>query len=363
MTGDVSIVEDGVDRSRRGPTPPWAWLILGAAAGCGIGVLTFGPNQAPLSEETGPAPELTIEAPTDDDQAGGIGEVVDGFPDTLVAVVESEVAEFEHLMWPVQGEQIVRMLTNFSTGTATFDEYGRHMAVGAPAGVSEQWTLRVGRPTRFRDVASDVSGFAWHDGLPSVLSYTKEVDGRWQLWTFGMAKEPELVSGDGPTGQIAAWGDWGWVMQDGVSLTFLSPSGEVMTRRNGRVLDSAPDGTILIDDAGLQLVSADGRGFGTELDVDHYGSIRAAELSPDGTHIALLDQAKLVVAPLDGGEIVESPVAGGGPHLTWTSDSRFVVSAWFSGVLVIDMDEPGRPHTNLISGRALTLATVPLSRR
>lgn len=365
MRGDVSIVEDGIDHAERRPSsiPPWVWLSIGAVFGFALGVVSLGSDAGPSSQGTETELFPTLDTPVDGGESEGIGQRVNGFPDTLVAVVEGDTS-LEHVMWPVDRDPIVRRLPRLIAGEARFDQLGRYMVIGTAADDSGRMTVRVGRPTRLQEVVTDVTGFAWHDSRAGILSYTEDIDGEWHLWVVDASLEPELIlSGGGLEGTVAAWGDWGWLIQESPgTLVELTPSGEVVATFPGTGLDSHPDGSILIEDLGLGLVSA-GDTFRLDIDIGNGGSIRAAEISPNGRLVALSNRTTLAVAPLEGGDLIEVPVSSESPDLAWTSDSRFVVSTWAGGVVIVDLEQPGRPHTDLITKEALSVATVPLRDR
>lgn len=226
--------------------------------------------------------------------------------------------------------------------------------------------LSVGTPRRIRPVAANVSGYAWHDSEPDLLAYTRVADGEWELWNVDSLLEPELViRGIGIEGKVVTWGDWGYAIQEADRVRLLTPEGEFKAMAAGRALDSIPDGWVAMSDGGLKLVSSGGgvnRLDAVELGL--LGEIESARFSPDGTKLVVVGGAGHLIIPLDDEEgVIHAPVTSGFPQLAWTSDSRFVISPWIRGVLIIDTERRGQSQTYLTRHVVVAVATVPLTDR
>lgn len=379
MTGDVRVVEDGLEeaaneRAPRGPS--WLWLAVGFVSGLGLAIVFFtagsepqgsSENQATFPEVVQPAEEIADQpaSETTVSEPEGVGEVVQGFPDTLVAVTQVS-GNLSYLTWPLSGPPLSASMAGFSSGTVRFDSSGRLLAMASPVADSDLALLSMGAPQRIRAIAADVSGFAFHDSEAGRLAYTQVVDGEWQLWTVDASLEPELITGDvGAFGSVASWGDWGYAVQDEGAVTLLTPAGEVKAQTVGRALDSAPDGWLAVSDDGLKLVSAGGGVRRLEADeLGILGEVESASFSPDGTKLDVVGGGGHLIIPLDGeGQVVHAPVTSGFPQLAWSSDSRFVVSPWIRGVLIIDSVVDGKSYTALTRQTVVAVATIPLANR
>lgn len=371
MARDASVLEDGVETATSTtPGPgPWIWLIVGVALGVAAGALWFNsPTPSVTQGPIQPAGPLQIEEAPEEAEPAGLGEIVDGFPDTLVAVTHAQNRgpNLEHLTWPLAGPPESTPLSGSDGDLVRFDAAGRQLAVGTSMADATGLLLSVGRSQQMTPLTSDVTSFAWHDSEPGRLSYTKVVDGEWLLWSVDGSMEPQLITrGIMIDGEIAAWGSWGWAVQnDPDTFSTFTPSGGLQSMLDGKVLDSRSSGWILVDNDGLQIVFPGGEVRDLAIPTMSTGTAEVGKMSPDGTRVAVINGASLLVADLDVmGEVIEAPVAAGTPQLTWTSDSRFLISPWMRGVLIMDIDRSGRSYSDLISQGVVAVGTVPLADR
>lgn len=290
------------------------------------------------------------------DESVGIADAVPGFPDALVAVSETEGRALEYLLWPVAGDPIAPPLPAGDFGTAAFDTSGSWLAISTQVPDSKGLVLSVGRPAFLQPHASNVTSFKWHDGNQPALAYAQVVDDEWHLWEIrppGLV--PELrASGLEPGGLVAAWGDWGWVIQDLVNnqITLLTPDGELKTTVDGVVFDSTPAGWMIIgDDTGLHWLSSGGGLRALDIGIESIGPILTLAIAPDGESIAMVGTNGVKISPVDGDGIVteKTPFFTESPVVAWSSDSRFVVLPSVRGVLVFDRVRGGRSFQNLTS--------------
>ena len=365
MVGDVKVVMDGVDRDRpkRRPNPPWIWVVAGLVVGFGFGALLSTPvttAPVPADDQTPQEPVSTVEEIPD---PVGIADAVPGFPDALVAVSETEGRALEYLLWPVAGDPIARPLPAGDFGTAAFDTSGSWLAISTQVPDSEGLVLSVGRPAFLQPHASNVTSFKWHDGNQPALAYTQVVDDEWHLWEVGPDRNSEIKArGLDPAGKVAAWGDWGWAIQNPVNnqITLLTPDGELKTTVDGVVFDSYPAGWMVFgDDEGLHWLSSGGGLRSLDIAVESIGPILTLAVSPDGESVAMLGAGGLKVSPLNGdGLVMVAPFTVELPVLVWSSDSRFVVLPWMRGVVVFDVVGGGRSFEQLTNYMVNTVSVI-----
>ena len=365
MAGDVRVVEDGLEQR-----PPvrrlgsaWVWLVTGIAVGLLFGVVLFTPSTADVDDlpvAATPPPIAPTEEPANPQ---GIADVIPGFPDALVVVTSDDGQSLSHILWPVERDKVTRSLPGGDSGKVSFDVSGAWIATATHVPDAEGFVLSMGRATFLVPLASNVASFSWHDEEFALLSYTQLVDGEWLLWVVGPDRNPDLITrGVGIEGGVAAWGDWGWAIQDqSGEVTLLTSTGEFNEAYEGIALDSHPTVGVVIDDDGLMLVSPSGvvSALGTSL--DSIGGAGAAEISPDGTKLAVVGVSGLEVLPVDGeGEVIHAPFTTVPSQITWSSDSRFVIVPWAGGIIVVDTVETGR-YEDLTRQRVLAVAVIPLS--
>jgi len=368
VTGDIRVIEDGADRRtrERPPTPPWVWILVGLAIGVGFAVVFATPSS------TDPVPDAVVDTVDEfapvalSDSPVGVAGSVPGFPDAIVAVTRSGRQNLEHLLWPVAGNPVIRPLPVGAFGDAKFDVTGTWLAISTRVPDTGETFLSMGKPASLRPLASDVGGFAWHDSQSGLLAYTQVSDEGRQLRVSNAGREPQIVVADiGATGQVATWGDWGWALQDESGLiTILNQEGEIRTTQ-GTVLDSHPDGSILVFDeqgAGLILLGADGTSRTVDIDLSTMGGVSAGAISPDGNSVAVIGSLGLNVTAIAGdGPEVRVPFTSSISKVSWSSDSGFVVIPFLSGVIIVNIDS-AETYEMLREHTVIEASVIPLSR-
>jgi len=341
MVAAPKVVEDTgeepheIDRAQR-----WGWLTAGLVVGAGLSVLFLRVDVPPT-----PTTSVVLEADVrSNDQEDGIGEVVEGFPDGLVAATRSDGQSLELLIWPLRGEPYERTIpvgVSQPAGPVSFDVSGRGIATLIPLPEGDLGVLYAGIPENAAIVASEVTGYSWHDTAAFQLSYTTMVDGELLLWAVRHNQaEPELVTrAVGIDGHLAAWGDWGYAVQDEARdrVVLLTETGEIKDTHPGQVLDSHGSGWLAIRDDGVSLLSAGGGVSGLDRE-DLDDEVLAGRFSVDREQLALLTREHVQVLSLeDDSALIESGGRAGVPQLTWTSDGRFVLyPAATRGIWVVD---------------------------
>lgn len=346
------------------------WLAVGLAVGIGLAVVfSLASSGEPQEAETpvsfpdlGQPDDEADQTPTTETAPEGVGEVVPEFPDTLLAVTQLGGGNLGLLTWPISGPPIEAPLPGFATAEVEFDQSGRMVAMGTPVAESDGVLLSFGTPPRIQPLAADVTGFAWHESEIGALAYTQVVDGEWHLSVVDRFREIRLVAtGPDVDAVVVAWGSWGFAVQDGGQVTLLTESGEVGQSFTGRLLDADADGRVVLYDGEISLIEASGVSRGLAGDVDLLGELEVALISPDGTKLAVVGGAGHMVIPLDGdGEVTHAPVTSGFPQMVWSTDSRFVVSPWIRGVLIIDTERSAQPVAELTRHTIVAVTTVPL---
>ncbi len=357
MKGEINLSEDTPEESA--PSTFWWWLAAGIALGLAAGVVFVGPAVT----ETEPLPEEPEVSPEPSQDSAGISEVVSGFPDALVAVVAGEGRTLSHLIWPLQGAQILRALPLGGQGDARFDPSGRWLAVTTVVPEDQGALLSFGRAPNVTPVVSGVTAMAWHDTAPATLAYTRRVGDQGQLWVVGSDRRPSLISEGLDLGRVAFWGYWGYVLQDEGEVVFLSLEGDRTASARGRALASHPSGWVLVTDGeGLKLVSPRGEVERVRISTD-LGEPLSAALSPDFTRVAIVGSRKAIVAGLDGDpsqEVVITPDLLAPPtQAVWSSDSRFVMVPLGLGVWVYDREEEVSPRRILESYSVTAVGVIP----
>jgi len=356
------VVEDARGSSEREPVarPRWAWLVVGLVIGAGAAVLVLGggthaPSIAPNDPEPGATPTV-----------GGIGDVVEGFPDGLMAVTRSNGQSLELMIWPLQGEPYERTIpvgVSRPPGPVAFDPSGRRIATLLPVPDRELGVLYAGIPENVEIIATDVTGYAWHDSEPLRLAYTTFVDGELILWVVRPdLAEPELVTrAVDIDGAVAAWGDWGYAFQDEGrdAVVLLTDTGEIKDTHPGRVMASYGTGWLAVDSDGVDLLSAGG-GV-RELDREGLrADVLAGRFSDDGEQLAVLTMDRILVVSLDDdSELLDSGGRPGVPQLTWSSDGRFVLYPGTRGIWAMDTGN-GNVEQILTSRTFTGLGIAPL---
>jgi len=357
MVAASKVVEDTgeepreIDRAQR-----WGWLTAGLVVGAGISVLFLRVDAPPT-----PAATTVVEADTrSNDQEDGIGEVVEGFPDGLVAATRSDGQSLELLIWPLRGEPYERTIpvgVSQPPDQVAFDVAGRRIATLIPVPGGDQGVLYSGIPENAAIIATDVTGYAWHDTASFQLAYTTMVESELLLWTVRHNRaETELVArAVGIEGRLAAWGDWGFAVQDEGRdrVVLFTENGEIKDTHPGRVLDSHGSGWLAIANDNVSLLSAGGGVSGLE-SYSMRSPVLAGRFSDDREQLALLTTENLgIVALADETSTLEMGGRPGVPQLTWSSDGRFVLyPGAVRGMWVIDTQND--IATEVMAGRTFT---------
>jgi hypothetical protein len=172
-----------------------------------------------------------------------------------------------------------------------------------------------------------------------------------------------VVSDIGTSGEVAAWGEWGWAIHDESGLiTLLNNDGEVKTTSQGKILDSHHDGWILIYDDRVRLLSAGGGLQTVDVDPTSIGGVLGGAISPDGNSVALLGSIGLSVTSISGNTpevTIPFPVARS--KVGWSSDSSFVVIPFLRGVIVVNV-RSGETYEKLTEHTIVAASVIPLSR-
>ncbi|HWL50577.1 MAG TPA: hypothetical protein VNT92_11920, partial [Acidimicrobiia bacterium] len=298
MASAPKVVEDARESLEpRASRPGWGWLAVGLVLGAGLAVLAL--------RAGAPGEIATITTVAVGVDMGGIAAGVEGFPDGLVAVTRSDGQSLELLIWPVSGEPIERTIpvgASRPPDPVEFDVSGRRIATLLPVPDETAGVLYAGIPQDAAIVATEVTGFAWHDTDAFRLAYTIFVDGELQLWAaLQSGSEPELVTrAVGIEGHVEAWGDWGFAIQDQIrdNIVLFTEAGEIKDTNKGRVLDSEGTGWLAIDNQGVTLLSSGGGVRGLELE-GLEGQVLAGRFSGDGQRLALLNSEGVSVVSLD----------------------------------------------------------------
>ena len=186
MTEQVRVV-DGDAPERPAAAPPgsnWLLFALGFAVGLGVAVvfLTSTGVNTPTATTTGVVGVPVTQPEDTNTEIPGIREMVDGFPDAMVAMVETEGRSLTHLLWPIGGPPVERPLPTGGIGTARFDTSGRWLAATTFVPDQEGALLSVGIASSFVPLVSGVTSYAWHDSESGELAYTRVFDGEGSVW-------------------------------------------------------------------------------------------------------------------------------------------------------------------------------------
>jgi hypothetical protein len=327
------VVEDREPERGGRPGRGWAWLVVGLVIGAGMGVLVL------RGDDVATATTVISADPLRQDRLG-IAEVVEGFPDGLIAVSRSDGRSLQLLVWPLRGEPILRTIpvgASSPPGPVDFDVSADRIATLLPIPNESHGVLYAGVPDQAAIVATEVTSYAWHDTDAARLAYTTFADDELQVWSMSESEDPELViRAVGIVGGLGAWGDWGFAVQDEerAAVVLFTGSGEIKATHRGRILDSDGEGWLAVDDGGITLLSSGGGVDGIE---GVTGEAISARFSPDGEEIALLtSEGARVVSLGDGAILVESEEGPGVPEWAWTSDGRFAAYPAARGITVLD---------------------------
>lgn len=358
------VVEDGaseVDSRPRGSSG-WVLAAVGFGLGLALGTLIAAPGPVPVPPDvTEPASSGAPTEPPEDSTDRGVSGEVPEFPDALVAIGNSLGSGHDYLLWPVGGPLVTRSITG--GGDVKLDSTGQYIAVSEEVPGLPGSLLSVGRFHRIQPVTTGVTGYDWHDSDSGQLAYTIEDDQAWRLLRVSGNFNPTLVTTSAPSGgTVAAWGRWGYAIQipDG-RIQLLTGDGEAKDVKSGVALASHESGWVLVEDDGLKLVSAGG-GVRTLQGSDVPDAVLAASFSPDGTRVAIVTRSEVIVVDLDDREGDTIVPGYPGSWVTWSSDSRFVVSPARSGISIYDVQND-ESH-NVFFGRDILVAqTLPLTFR
>jgi hypothetical protein len=322
-------------------------LALGFVLGAGVMILILRGDDA-----------ATLTTTTQSAATARIGDVVEGFPDGLVAVSRSDGDSLQLLVWPSGGDQMVRTIpvgVARPVGPVTFDVSALRIASLLPVPDEPHGVLYAGIPEQAAIVATEVTGYAWHDTAPTRLAYTSLADSELLLWSLpAPVADPQLVTrAVGIVGALRTWGDWGFAIQDEerASVVLLTANGEIKTTHPGRILDSDGTGWLAVVDDGVTLISSGG---GVRAGPEALNrEVQAARFSPQGDEIALLTGDRATVVSLDTGTtMVESGERPGILEVAWTSDGRFVAYPGERGIVVLDTTDGS--STVLLTDRIFT---------
>lgn len=300
--------------------------------GAGVAVILLGlDTQAPPAGSTVVAIEVS--------PRGGIADELPGFPDGLVGASRSDGKSLELLIWPLRGEPYER---GIPVGVSTppdpvaFDVAGRFLATVLPVPGEVAGVLYAGTPETAEIVSLEVTGYAWHDADPAALAYTTMGEGEMLLWkTAGNLAESELVTrAVGIEGGVAAWGDWGFAVQNGESVVLFTATGEIAEVSTGRILGSHESGWVAVDDNGMR-ISALGGGIREVASLGSVDPILDASFSPDGNFIGVLTVRGLTVTTGEA-EVAVALERPGVPQVVWSSDSRYALFPGLRGLIVLD---------------------------
>jgi hypothetical protein len=155
---------------------------------------------------------------------------------------------------------------------------------------------------------------------------------------------------------VATWGDWGYALQIGDQVSLLTPDGDFKDVETGRSLASHEAGWLLVEDGDLKMVSAGGGVRRLELADRDGDEIDSAAFSPDGTRVALAGASGVEILDVEENTLLD--VGGGRPSewVSWSTDSRFVITPALSGVFVHDLQTRETHH--VLTDHSVLAATV-----
>ncbi|MEA1903471.1 MAG: hypothetical protein U9N56_08100 [Actinomycetota bacterium] len=376
MAGDLRVIADGLEPEgpNRSKTPSAMVLIVGVLSGLVFGVLLFSSTVGD-DPDSASSSTLPLEASAPTLPRFGVTGTVPEFPDALVAVAGDSTGSddgvaLNHVLWPATSDEVTRPLIEGNPGPAAFDVAGTWLAVSTVMEDGSGLELKSGRGI-LQLVGDGVTGFAWHDSESGILSYTTSENGQLGLHTFRGSANPKeldstfLRSGLVKDGSIAAWGDWGWAIQEfgGTPQVWLLDSDAgFVSLIPGLAYGSHPSGEIIVvDGEHVNVVDPNGSPVEMERTVRAVGPVAAATISPDGSKLAVLGLEGLVVFPLGGeGIVAEFDPIVGFPQAAWSSDSRFVLVPGPTGVSVIDTKT--NTAVEALTGQLVyTVGVIPLA--
>ena len=345
MANETHVVEDGVMTSspaKAATRPAWLLGVLAFILGLGLGVIVVGPtpNSVDRATDSNLATAIVESEPiveVDDLESPGVTGAIPAFPDTLVAVADTMGSAFKHLMWPLNGE--LRVMAIPGGQNVSLDASAIFFAVSDELPGLDGWLLSMGRFDIIEPVSAGVTSYVFHDAESGALGYTVLAEDGARLLSVRSNFEASNVAFlESPEAVVKAWGDWGWAIQDGEQIQLLTPDGAPKDTERGVALTSHPSGWVfVVEGDAVKLVSAGGgvSRISTELTV---GSIRHAAFSPDGERVAICGDQGVEVVHVDDGQ---KQSLSGFPtsHVSWSSDSQYVLASSSAGVDVHDVDE------------------------
>jgi hypothetical protein len=333
MIERARIVEDGVTTQVERPPsrPSWLLGVVGFALGLGLGVVVVGPT----AQDTGTTAVEVATTTVGSTVPPGVRGAIPEFPDAIVAIAQATGASFDHVLWPVDGEPVIRPM-NGGQGVA-IDANAIFFATAQEIPGEGGGLLSIGRFNDIRPVSPGVSSYVFHDSNDGALGFTVRGNSDVQIFTV----HPNLVienvtSLDSPEAEVAAWGDWGWAIQDGDRVVLLTPAGDQKDVEAGNALASHGSGWVFVTEGEkIKLVSAGG-GVSLLPAKLNVGDVRTAAFSPDGDMVAVGGQRGAEVVDVEDGTVLPL-TAFSTLHVAWSSDSRFVLSSSGAGMLVHDL--------------------------
>jgi hypothetical protein len=353
------------DRGDQGPShhgsAPWIWsgLIIGVVAGVtAVVLLGAGDDVGQTSTvPTQPAVPVVATAPG----ATGRAAVASAptLPVAISAVVHSGTQGLDMLILSpgssegdVDRERLPFGLVG-SRPVPTIDSSGRFVAVEEPLADQEGSVLYAGYVRSVGIVATNVTGHAWDDEVPGRLVYSVERDGVVEIkaidqqFTFLMPLAARR-SWSGMT--VTAAGPWGIALQGEAPdrVLLLTPRGRPRGALDGRLMDSSPDGQLLIsrgetlyvlDDNGQEHQVLIGRDVRESNAIrDGLGPVVDASLLSDWYSLAVVGEGGVVMIGSRGARLFQGEIAGPGI----VHDGHFAaVRRAAGGLWVIDLRTGG----------------------
>ncbi len=358
MTAVLDLVEDGIDNTEISRPPSWKWLpiVLSFVAGLGIGVMTLGSDQQAVQGDRSD----TLEAAIDSDGPGiGIAIAVPGFPDSLVAIAATENSALDRILWQTRAAPTTRAMADGDN--VLLDPNAEFIALSSSVPGLDGSLLSMGRFNLIRAISPGVTSYAWHDTESGSLAYSVEDGTGVRLATVNSRGLKNDVDWIGPNGaRVIAWGDWGWAIQTSSdTMVLLTPDGDFKDSEVGKVFDSHESGWLFaIEGTEAKLVSSGGgvKRFKVEPDV---GIVFDASFAPDADLVAVAGSQGIVILNRNSDErLVISETSAS--WVTWSSDSRFVLSSARVGIVIYEM-ATGR-RTSVLDHLSIITARVAPSR-
>lgn len=361
MPDSVQVLEEAqIERPRpMRDRRAWASVVVTFAVGVAFGAVFFGPVVDPGTDPDDAADDGPV-APGEEVGPVGLARAIPGMPDAVVAIVASQDAGIEYLLWPLARGPSTRSLPAGPGASVSIDPSGGWVAVLTPVPDSEGGLLSTGRSTAVRPVASGVDSYAWNDSAPGNIGFLRFHEGSWGLWRASAYPVPGLevdLGGEYP-GELVAFGDWGWALQRPGSFRVVSPNGSSRDYE-GRLLDVAESAFLSLVSGDVMLYDALG---GADLVADQTPGVMAAAFSPDRSQVAILYPGAVTVVSVDGSA---PPIGHRLPPQTgsivWSSDAGFILASLSPrGLRVIDV-RTGQTWLHLTDYTVIGVGVVPLS--